>query len=104
MTKHQLNTLLKTTGFPVVFHHFKKPQQSPYITYLATENQHGSDEENLIIDASYRVELYVSAKDLKLEKKLDDLFSFVEFEKDITFIEETELYLISYEFDITYKK
>lgn len=75
MEMHELYTLLGTTGYPVAYHHFKKPPSIPFITYLdtGTTNFMADDavyEKVLNID----VELYTEVKDAAAEQKLEKIF------------------------------
>lgn len=103
MTRDKLTELLKSTGFDVAFYSFSAPPKPPYIAYTLTENHSGSDFENLIVETSYHVELYVDVNNLAAEKKLDNLLNFASFHKTITFIAQTELFLVSYDFEIITK-
>lgn len=67
--------LLKTTGYPVAYHHFKSPPSIPFITYVdnGTSNFMADDSVFGKIN-NIDVELYTDKKDVAAEKKLEDLF------------------------------
>ena len=100
MTRKELHTLLKSSGYSVGHIEFSKPQKPPYIAYtIDGEEQRGSDFQNLIKETSTRVELYTEYNDSEAEGKLDEILSFTAFSKDRVKISEERLLMTIYEFD-----
>ena len=69
MTLEELNNILKETGYPVAYSHFKQRQTLPFITYLVegTSNFFADDKVLLKVE-QINIELYTSKKDLEAEK------------------------------------
>lgn len=100
MTVEELYLILKELNLPLSYHHFKTPQQPPYLIYLLEDTHNfGADDkvyhqiENLV------VELYTPKKDIILEKNLEALLSAKElyYEKIEIYIESEKLYQVRYE-------
>lgn len=103
MTLAQINILLKSTGYPVVYVHSSTALTIPFIAYSATTSERGSDNENLIEELSVRVELYTNKKDLVAERKVKDVLNFTEFGNDETYIDTEKMFMNVYTFTITQK-
>ena len=100
----KLFNLLKSLKIPVAFTKFDEPVSLPFIVYRQIKaNFYGSDFENHIANEFYSVELYTDKKDLLLEKNLDKLLSFTEFEKDTLYLNSEKMYETVYTFEITKK-
>lgn len=74
MNLTQLHNLLKASGYPVAYSHFKEPQSPPFICYLV------NDSNNLMADNkvfkkidNVSIELYTSKKDLAAESKIEQI-------------------------------
>lgn len=103
MTQAELYNLLKSTGLPVDYNHFKTPPSLPYIVYLFTYSDNfGADNKVYQKIDNYRVELYSDKKDLVSEKLIEDLLDENEifYDKTETYIESEELYQVIYEIQI----
>ena len=103
MDRAALETLLKSTHLPVVYHHFVTPPKPPYIIYLfALSNNFGAD--NKVYDKAdrYQVELYTAKKDSASEATLEAVLDAAEtyWDKTETYIESEKLYQIIYEITI----
>jgi hypothetical protein len=95
-----LFTLLKSTGLPVAYHHFKTPPEPPYIVYLfAYSSNFGADNKVHKEIPNYQVELYTTKKDPVSEKLIEDLFDEhdIYWEKTETYIEGEGLFQVLYE-------
>jgi len=103
VTLDELKSILDTTGYPVVYSHFKKPQSPPYITYLVafSSNFHADNEVYAKIDNA-QVELYTTIKDKTVEKTLEDIFKDNEIIWDVTetWIETEQLFQRIYEIGV----
>lgn len=103
MTQAELYNLLKSTGLPVAYNHFKKPPCLPYIVYLFTfSNNFGADNKVYQKINNYQVELYSDKKDLASEKLIEDLLDENEifYDKIETYVESEEFYQVIYEIQI----
>lgn len=103
MQLSELVALLKTTGYPVAYHHFTESPTIPFIVYLdiGTSNFMADNkvyEKVLNID----VELYTEKKDLSAEKKLEDLFDANEmpWEVEEVWIETEKMYQRIYQIGV----
>ena len=103
MTQDELYNLLKSTGLPVAYHHFKNPPNLPYIIYLFTYSDNfGADNKVYSKISNYLIELYSDKKDLVNEKLIEDLFdnNNIYYEKSEVYIENEEMYQVIYEIQI----
>lgn len=79
MTLVELIALLRDTGYPVAFSHFKKTPNTPipdppFITYVTpTDNTFHADNKTYKREIGVDIELYTDIKDLTAEKKIEDL-------------------------------
>lgn len=103
MKLDELFGLLKETGYPVAYHHFKAPPSIPFITYsdTGTTNFMADDtvyEKILNID----VELYTEVKDTAAEKILEDVFieNGISWESSEEWIETEKMYQRIYEIGV----
>jgi len=106
MTQAELFTLLKTTLYPVSYHHFTTAPTPPYIVYLrAFDNNIFSDYKVHGKFKFYQVELYTTKKDLAAEQKLEAVLNGINSEYDVTetYIESEALYQVIYTIKITEK-
>lgn len=106
MTQAELFTLLKTTLYPVSYHHFTTPPIPPYIVYLrAFDNNISSDFKVHGKFKFYQVELYTAKKDLVAEQKLEAVLNSINSEYDTTetFIDTESLHQVIYTIKIIEK-
>lgn len=91
MTLAELNTILKSTGYPVAYSHFNETVSSPFITYsvVGSSNFFADNKVDKKID-NIQVELYTRKKDLVAEKLLEDILD----ENEIAY-KTTETYIDS---------
>lgn len=100
MTLQELNALLKATGYPVAYSHFKQATKAPYITYLdAFSTNFKADNRVQKRIRNIQIELYTETKDLAAEQKLEDLLNENElpFDDTETWIESENLFQKIYE-------
>jgi hypothetical protein len=106
MNEAGLKKLLKTTGLPVTYHHYKKPPKPPYLVYLRTHDK------NISSDAgvhgkfkNYKVELYTTKKDLATEAIVEAVLGPIDpdYTTEETYIESEALYQVVYLVSITEK-
>ena len=103
MTQAELYNLLKSTGLPVAYNHFKNPPSLPYIVYLFTYSSNfGADNKVYQKISNYQVELYSDKKDLTSEKLIEDLFdnNDIFYDKTETYIDSENFYQVMYEIQI----
>jgi len=100
MDEVTLLNLLKSTGLPVVYHHFNSPPKPPYIVYLFSYTSNFSADNKVYSKIPhYQVELYTTKKDPTSEKLIEDLFdeNDIYWDKTETYIESEDLYQVLYE-------
>lgn len=103
MTQDELNSLLESTGFSVVYHYFTEPPTIPYIVYLFTFSENfGADNKVYAKINNYQVELYSDIKDPDSEQILEDIFDNNEifYDKTEAYIKSEGLYQVLYEIQI----
>lgn len=105
MTQEQLNTLLKTTGLPVVYHSWPPGEAPalPYIVFLAVRsNNFKADGVVYQKITHYQVELYSAEKDPASEQLVEDALyaAGIPWEKSETFIESEGFFEILYEIEV----
>ena len=106
MTQAELFTLLKTTLYPVSYHHFTAAPTPPYIVYLrAFDNNISSDYKVHGKFKFYQVELYTIKKDLVAEQKLEAVLNSINPEYDVTevYVDTESLYQIIYQIKVSQK-
>ena len=104
MTIAELFALLKSTGYPVSFSHFKNQTPSiPYIIYTTpSDSISHADNTNYFKMIDVDIELYTDKKDLQAEETIENLLD----ENGITytpyqvFIESEGLHMKTYEIRI----
>lgn len=95
-----LKEFLEQTGLPVVYHHWEKPPDLPYLVYLYTDSDNfGADDRVYSKADNYDVELYSDIKDPATEKIVEDLFDEYDiyYEKSEVWIESEKMYEVIYE-------
>lgn len=103
MTQAELYNLLKSTGLPVAYNHFKTAPSLPYIIYLFTYSSNfAADGKIYKRFDNYQVELYSEKKDLGSEQLLENVFdeNDIYYDKSETYIESEEMYQVNYEIQI----
>lgn len=106
-------TILKraeAVGIPIAFVEFRDTKQNPapeppFLIYLYTEKQRGSDDRNRIREISASLELYTDrTQDPELEAKIEkEVLSDVDFEKFPLPIHEENMFQTAYDFTIIQK-
>ena len=104
-----IEDLLAPIALPVAYRAFKPKKDKPvpdppYLIYLIPdEDGRGADGKNLVSKKYVTVELYVTAKNVELEAKVEEALSAYEYSKHEEYIEAEAMWQISYDFEI-YKK
>ena len=105
MTLSELVTILKATGYPVVYSHFNVSENNPmpeppYITYIFTytSNMYADNKVYKKIN-NIQIELYTNKKDLQAESKLEDILDSYEitYQTSEIFIESENIFQKIYE-------
>ena len=105
MTLSELVTILKATGYPVVYSHFNVSENNPmpeppYITYIFiySLNMYADNKVYKKIN-NIQIELYTNKKDLQAEAKLEDLLDLNEitYQTSEIFIESENIFQKIYE-------
>lgn len=108
MSLIELYKLLKATGLPVAYSHFKVSESNPapvppFITYVETETSNFiADNKTYHEISAVDIELYTSKKDLETEaliKKLLDEAN-IPFQKNEIYVESQEVFKITYEVEL----
>ncbi len=108
MTLNELMAILKATGFPVAYSHFKKTDKTPlpappFITFLEfdSDNFHADNKTYLQVK-NINIELYTDKKDLEAEQKLENLLDAndIPYETSETYIESERLFQKIYEIGV----
>lgn len=100
MTLQELYTILKSTGFPVSYYHFKNPEKPPFICYFVSHSSNfDADDKVYQKIGNVQIELYTDKKDLEAEKILEDLLdeNEISYETTESFIASEKLYQKIYE-------
>lgn len=95
-----LKEFLEQTGLPVIYHHWKKPPDLPYLVYVYTDSDNfGADDRVYAPGDNYDVELYSNVKDPATEKIVEDLFDEhdIYYEKSEVWIESEKMFEVIYE-------
>lgn len=99
MTQKKLYSILKQTGLPVAYHHFKNTTAPPLICYLRINNDNILADDRVYVKCpNYRVELHTDEKAPEIEELLENLFDENEFVYDVdeTYIESEKMYEVIY--------
>lgn len=101
---------LEGIGIPVAHNQFVDTKQNPapeppFICWLSSERQYGSDHRNEIREVRTSIELYTDRKeDTELEGKIErDVLHDVEFQKYQALIEDENMMQTAYEFNLIEK-
>ena len=92
--------LLKETGLPVAYNHFKNEMQLPYLVYRGNGTLN-FEADNIVYDSDYLyvVEYYYESKNEEVERQLEDLFNQHEIiwsKTEDVYIYEEDMYIIYY--------
>jgi len=93
----EILTALKTTTYPVAYHHFKEAPALPYITFIRTNDSNISSDEKVHGKIkNYQIELYTIKKDLTAEGKVEAVLGEIdsEFDTNEAYIESEELFQV----------
>lgn len=105
MTLSEVNTILKATGYPVAYSHFKESDTTPlpsppFICYMSAYSSNLKADNKVYhkID-NLQIELYTNKKDLIAEKTLEDLLdnNDIAYESTETWIDSEQLFQKIYE-------
>ena len=112
MTQAELETALKTTGYPVAYHDFKvndnnPPPTPPFITYLRSFDTNISSD--FLVHGkfkNYQIELYTIKKDLTAEQKVEAVLDKIDpdYETSETYVESESLYQVVYQIKLVEKR
>ena len=103
MTLEQLNTLLESTGLPVVYRAWPEKQAPPmpYICYLEAYSDNFSADDTVFHPIKHmQIELYTTKKDQASEDKVEKALSSFFWQKTETYIDSERCYQILYEIEV----
>ena len=99
----ELVQILRATGYPVAFSHFREPTPLPYITYFTpTTNNFVADDEVYTSVQNFDVELYTDTKNPQAEKKIESVLKAngLPFDAYDVWIEDEEMLKRTYEIGV----
>lgn len=98
----EIKEKLDTLGIPVAYIQFAESQKLPFIAFLEDGGTvEGADNYNLFRRKDIRIELYTAKKDVKLERKLENLFRDTELEKiGDTWLKDEKMFMTGYTLEI----
>lgn len=101
MELEEIYKKLCTLDIPVAYLNFKTPQKLPFAVYFKADGEvKGADNYNLYRRKTIAIELYTDKKDVKLERKLENLFRDVELEKAVdTYLKDEQMFMVAYTFE-----
>ena len=100
MRLDDVHQVLKSTGYPLAFHHFEEPPPLPYMVYLTPSGVTTYADDQVYSSAShYQVELYTERKDLTAEQAVEAALAVFCWEKSQDYIAEEMMYRTVYEFE-----
>ena len=103
MTHTELDKLLRSSGLPVAYHHFGKPQNPPFLVYIRTGSENiGADNRTYCKRNNYDVELYTDKKDTAKEALIESLLDSndIYYDIDEVYIENEKMYEVIYSIQI----
>lgn len=97
MTYQEIDGLVKSFGFPCVYHHWKPgtAPELPYVVYYYdNRSDFMADDENYVNIASVTIELYSGEKDFEAEQRIEKILkeNKLPFDKMEIYIESEELF------------
>ncbi len=104
MTQIELCNHLKSTGYPVAYHHFTTSPEPPYIVYIRTDDDNISSDNKVHGKfKNYQVELYTTKKDLEAEQKAEEILNTIDtdYKTSEAYIESEDLYQVVYQITLT---
>lgn len=97
----EIEKLLRQTGFPVAYSHFKDKQPVPFITYTVTGSDNFDADNKVYFSVdSISIELYTDRKDPAAEKKVETALASLCWERTEIYIDSEKLYQITYEIEV----
>lgn len=92
---------LLSTGIPVAYLKFDKPQTLPFMVYYESDTAvKGADRFNLYRESAVIIELYSAAKNIQLERQIEMLFRDRELVKTAdTYLDEENMFMAAYSFE-----
>lgn len=100
MNAVDLYSILKTTGLPCAYSHFKTPQAPPFIVYIGSgQEQSHSDNTVYWRENTYQVEYYYKTKNESNETAIENalLDGGINFEKsEDVYIESEDIFVVYY--------
>ena len=101
MELSEIYTRLLTLGIPVAYLKFDKPQKLPFAVYYESDTGiKGADGYNLYRESTIVIELYSAAKNMNLERQIEELFREKELTKAAdTYLKDENMFMTAYYFD-----
>lgn len=101
MTAEQMTALLRTTGLPAAYDHFREPTPLPHVVWREGRSNHFAAD-GVVYHKIRRiiVELYTERKEPQTEALVETALSRFVWSRDETYIQTENCYLITYEFEV----
>lgn len=105
MELEEIYERLNKLEIPVAYLKFNTPQKLPFCAYFEADGQiDGADNCTLYRRKKIVVELYAEKKDVKLERKFENLFREFELDKAVdTYLKDENMFMVAYTFEIIQK-
>ncbi len=103
MTQSELESTLKSLGYPVEYSNFKKAQSLPFIVYYRIDETNISSDKKIHGKyINYKVELYTNKKDISLEHSVEAILEGIDsdYKTSEAYIESEKMYQIVYEIKV----
>lgn len=101
MELEEIYNKLRLLDIPVAYLQFTTPQKLPFAVYFEAKTEiEGADNYNLFRRKTIAIELYTDKKDVKLERKLENLFRDTELEKAVdVYLKDEHMFMTAYTFE-----
>ena len=102
MNEVDIKAMLEETGLKVLYNHAKEGTKVPYITYTTTTDNIFADDNILEKRLVLEINLYEAYRDLKIEKKLEDVLSAhkIPWNRDESYDSESKVFIEIYETEV----
>lgn len=102
MTEVEIKAMLEETELKVFYHHAKEGTKVPFITYTTTTDNIFADDSVLEKRIVLEINLYETYRDLKIEKKLEDVLDAhgILWNRDESYDSESKVFIEIYETEV----
>lgn len=102
MNEVDIKAMLEKAGLKVFYNHAKEGTKVPYITYTTTTDNIFADDSILEKRLVLEINLYEAYRDLKIEKKLEDVLNAhkIPWNRDESYDSESKVFIEIYETEV----